>query len=61
MAFWEQNVDQFITSNDFPLLTHAGSISHEQMEARTGGFTSGSIKTVKGRKSSPQISRTRWI
>jgi len=36
MAFWKQNVDQIITSNGFPLLTHAGSISHEQMELRTG-------------------------
>ena len=36
MAFWKQNVDQIITSNGFPLLTHAGAISHEQMEARTG-------------------------
>jgi hypothetical protein len=36
IAFWKQNVDQIITSNGFPLLTHAGSISHEQMEARTG-------------------------
>jgi len=36
MAFWKQNVDQIISSNGFPLLTHAGSISHEQMEARTG-------------------------
>jgi hypothetical protein len=35
MAFWKQNVDQIITSNGFPLLTHAGTISHEQMEART--------------------------
>jgi len=35
MAFWKQNVDQIITSNGFPLLTHAGIISHEQMEART--------------------------
>jgi hypothetical protein len=33
MAFWKQNVDQIITSNGFPLLNHAGSISHEQMEA----------------------------
>ncbi len=38
MAFWKQNVDQIITSNGFPLLTHAGSISHEQMEARTGAL-----------------------
>ena len=36
IAFWKQNVDQIITSNGFPLLTNAGSISHEQMEARTG-------------------------
>ena len=35
MAFWKQNVDQIITSNGFALLTHAGSVSHEQMEART--------------------------
>jgi hypothetical protein len=35
MAFWKQNVDQIITSNGFPLLSHAGSISHEQMEQRT--------------------------
>lgn len=35
MAFWKQNVDQIITFNSFPLLTHAGSISHEQMETRT--------------------------
>ena len=36
MAFWKQNVDQIIRSNGFPLLIHAGTISHEQMEARTG-------------------------
>jgi len=36
MAFWKQNVDQIITSNGFPLLTHSGTISHQQMEARTG-------------------------
>lgn len=36
MAFWKENADQIISSNDFPLLTHAGSISHEQMEVRTG-------------------------
>ncbi len=35
MAFWKQNVDQIITSNGFPLLNHAGTISHDQMEART--------------------------
>lgn len=36
MAFWKGNVDQIITSNGFPLLAHAGSISHEQMELKTG-------------------------
>lgn len=36
MAFWKQNVDQIIASNGFSVLTHAGSVSHEQMEARTG-------------------------
>ena len=35
MAFWKQNVDQIIISNGFPLLSTAGSISHQQMEART--------------------------
>jgi hypothetical protein len=35
MAFWKQNIDQIITSNGFPLLDHAGAISHEQMEERT--------------------------
>ena len=34
MSFWKQNVDQIITSIGFPQLTHAGSISHEHMEAR---------------------------
>ena len=38
MAFWKQNVDEIITSNGFPLLTHAGSISHEQMEQRTAAL-----------------------
>jgi len=35
MAFWKVNVDQIIASNGFPLLTHAGSISHEKMVERT--------------------------
>ena len=35
MSFWKGNVDQIITSNGFPLLAYAGSISHEQMEQRT--------------------------
>jgi hypothetical protein len=38
MSFWKQNVNQIITSNGFPLLTHAGSISHEQMEAKTSAL-----------------------
>ena len=38
MAFWKQNVDQIITSNGFPLLAHAGSISHEQMERKTSAL-----------------------
>ena len=32
MSFWRQNVDQIISSNGFPLLANAGSLSHEQME-----------------------------
>jgi len=36
MAFWKQNVDQIITSNGFPPLTHPGTINHAQMEAHTG-------------------------
>jgi len=35
MGFWKENVDQIITSNGFPLLTHAGSISHEEMKQKT--------------------------
>ncbi len=35
MSFWKGGVDQIITSNGFPLLQQAGSISHEQMEERT--------------------------
>jgi hypothetical protein len=31
MAYWKQNVNQIISSNGFPLLTNAGSISKEQM------------------------------
>lgn len=38
MSFWKQNVDQIITSNGFPLLTHAGAISHEQMERKTSAL-----------------------
>jgi len=32
MSFWKQNVDQIITSNGFPLLSHAGSVSYAQMK-----------------------------
>lgn len=32
MSFWRENVEQIVSSNGFPLLSGAGSISHEQME-----------------------------
>jgi hypothetical protein len=35
MAYWKQNVNQIISSNGFPLLTTAGTISHEQMTQRS--------------------------
>ena len=35
MDFWKNNVAQIITSNDFPLLTGAGSISHDTMKEQT--------------------------
>ena len=35
MNFWRQNVDQIISSNGFPVLTHAGTISHAQTEHST--------------------------
>jgi hypothetical protein len=38
MSFWRQNVDQIITSNGFPLLSHAGSVSHEQMKEHTSAL-----------------------
>ena len=38
MSFWKQNVDQIITSNGFPLLGHAGSVSHEQMKKHTSAL-----------------------
>ncbi|GAB3376230.1 virulence RhuM family protein [Azotobacter armeniacus] len=38
MSFWRQNVDQIISSNGFPLLTHAGKVSHAQMERATNAF-----------------------
>ena len=38
MLFWRQNVDQIISSNGFPVLAHAGSVSHEQMESSTSAL-----------------------
>jgi hypothetical protein len=38
MGFWKQNVDQIISSNGFPLLAHAGAISHAQMETATSAL-----------------------
>ena len=38
MNFWRQNVDQIISTNGFPVLTHAGSISNAQMEGRTNAL-----------------------
>lgn len=35
MSFWEQNVGQIIASNGFPLLSHAGSVSHEHTKNLT--------------------------
>lgn len=35
MSFWRQNVDQIISGNGFPLLVHAGKVSHAQMEHAT--------------------------
>lgn len=37
MRFWMDNVGQIISSNGFPLLTNAGSVSHAQMEAHANG------------------------
>jgi len=38
MSFWKGNVDQIITSNGFPLLAHAGAISHEHMQSTTSAL-----------------------
>lgn len=38
MSFWRQNVDQIISSNGFPVLTHAGKVSHEQMARSTSAL-----------------------
>lgn len=34
MAFWQENVGQIISSNGFPLLSGAGSVSHARMETK---------------------------
>jgi hypothetical protein len=36
MAFWQENVGQIITTNGFPLLSGAGSVSHARMEQKVG-------------------------
>lgn len=38
MGFWKQNVDQIISSNGFPLLTHTGATSHAQMASNTSAL-----------------------
>ena len=38
MSFWRQNVDQIIASNGFPVLAHAGKVSHTQMERSTSAL-----------------------
>jgi len=38
MGFWRQNVEQIIISNGFPVLTHAGTASHVQMESSTAAL-----------------------
>jgi len=38
MSYWKVSVGQIITSNGFPLLTHTGSISNEQMESQTSAL-----------------------
>ena len=38
MSFWRQNVDQIIAGNGFPVLTHAGKVSHAQMERTTSAL-----------------------
>ncbi len=38
MSFWKESVGQIISSNGFPLLAHAGGISHAQMESTTSAL-----------------------
>jgi hypothetical protein len=35
MNFWKENIAQIISSNGFPLLTNAGTMSHVQIEHKT--------------------------
>jgi hypothetical protein len=35
MDFWRGNVQRILANNDFPVLDHKGSISHQQMEDHT--------------------------
>lgn len=41
MAFWQERVGEIITSNGFPLLFHAGSISQQQMVQHTSELYAG--------------------
>lgn len=36
IAFWRENVDRILTSNDFSVLESKGSVSHKQMEGKVG-------------------------
>lgn len=36
LAFWQERIGEIIASNGFPLLSHAGSISQQQMAQHTG-------------------------
>jgi hypothetical protein len=38
MSFWRHNVDQILGSNGFPVLTHAGTVGHAQMESSTNAL-----------------------
>ena len=38
MSSWRQNVDQIISSNGFPVLTHAGKVRHARWSAARTRF-----------------------
>jgi hypothetical protein len=42
-------VDQIITSNGFPLLAHAGAISHEQMELAANQENDADLKALESK------------